>query len=44
MTNEEDLIESIEMVEAWLKDAPPYLHGSLEEVLDAAWKYSELLD
>lgn len=38
------LIQSIEDVEAWMYAAPDYIKDSLEEVLDAAWRYSELSD
>ena len=41
--DEDELSEAIRLVDDWQDSAPDYLKGSIETLLEAAYRYSELI-
>ncbi len=42
--DEEELSEAIRLVDDWQDRAPDYLRGSIEVLLEAAYRYSEVMN
>lgn len=42
--DEDELSEAIRLVDDWQDGAPDYLKGSIEILLEAAYRYSEVMD